>query len=168
MSFQSDSLSTFIEKLASGSPTRAAAARRPPRVVAAGLVSMVCNLTFGKKRYAEFEERLHGYQQQAEQLSKDLLRLIDEDAEVYGAVMACYKMPKETEDEQAARKARIQETMKEATEVPLQNCRTCAQVLISASPPRSTPPSPPSATSPWRPTSPRRPSRARACTSRST
>ena len=44
------------------------------------LGSMVCNLTIGKKKYAQYEESLKCILEKATDLEKRLLEMIDEDA----------------------------------------------------------------------------------------
>ncbi len=83
---------------------------------------MVSNLTFGKKPTRSSRSACTGTIS-SQQLSKDLLAPHRRGRRGLRRRHACYKMPKETEDEQAARKAHPG-TMKESTEVPLQNCRT--------------------------------------------
>jgi formiminotetrahydrofolate cyclodeaminase len=58
-----------------------------------------------------------------------LTAAVDEDTAAYDAVVAAYKRPKATEEEQQARKAAIQEAMRGATEVPLRVMRLSAQAL---------------------------------------
>jgi formiminotetrahydrofolate cyclodeaminase len=62
----------------------------------------------------------------------DLTAAIDTDTAAYDRVVAAYKMPKASTDEQAARKAAIQEAMREATEVPLGVVRSSAVALAEA------------------------------------
>ncbi|EQJ03588.1 methenyltetrahydrofolate cyclohydrolase [Clostridioides difficile P6] len=47
------------------------------------LGSMVCNLTIGKKKYAEYEESVKEILSKAGKLEKDLLKMIDDDAECF-------------------------------------------------------------------------------------
>ncbi len=44
---------------------------------------MVCNLTIGKKKYAEYEESVKEILSKAGKLEKDLLKMIDDDAECF-------------------------------------------------------------------------------------
>ncbi len=87
--------------------------------VACSLAAMVGNLTHGKKAYAEVSEQAKELAEKYEVLSAEFLQLIDEDARVFDKVMDAYGLPKETEEEKAVRKERIQSTLKEAALVPL-------------------------------------------------
>jgi len=62
----------------------------------------------------------------------DLTAAIDTDTAAYDRVVAAYKMPKASADEQAARKAAIQDAMRGATEVPLGVVRSSAAALAEA------------------------------------
>jgi len=61
-----------------------------------------------------------------------LTAAIDADTEAYDQVVAAYKSPKATADEQAARKAAIQQALRAATEVPLGVARLSATALAAA------------------------------------
>jgi methenyltetrahydrofolate cyclohydrolase len=85
---------------------------------AAALISMVINFTVGREKYADVEADMQSYLQHSEQLRRELLALVDKDAEAFQAVSACYAMPRATEEEKSARSASLQEAMRGATEVP--------------------------------------------------
>lgn len=87
--------------------------------IAAALGEMVANLTIGKKKYAEVEAEMKAISEKMSSCRQALLEYIDKDAESFDEVMKAYGMPKETDDEKAARAAAIQESMKNATAVPL-------------------------------------------------
>ena len=87
--------------------------------LAAALASMVCNLTIGKEKFAAQECEVKALLQEAEQVRQDLLALVEDDAAVFNSFMACYKLPKTTDAEKAARTAAIRKAAKQAAEVPL-------------------------------------------------
>ena len=62
---------------------------------------MVTNLTVGKKKYADVEEEILEIREKLEQKKQDLIRMVDEDAEAFEPLAKAYRMPKETEEEQA-------------------------------------------------------------------
>ena len=86
------------------------------------LARMVAHLSFGKKKYealpddvkakfvANFDELL--------KIKNELNDLIDRDSEAYNTVMAAYKLPKETDEEKAARSTEIQKSLKYAIQTP--------------------------------------------------
>ena len=95
----------------------------------AALVSMVCNLTIGKKKYAEVETDMKDVLAKAETLRVQLTGMIEDDAKAFDQVMGAYGMPKETDADKAARDAAIQEALKLATDVPLACARAARDVI---------------------------------------
>ena len=88
----------------------------------AALVSMVCNLTIGKKKYAEVEGEMKDVLAKSETLRLKLTGMIEDDVTAFDAVMAAYGMAKESDADKAAREKAIQAALKQATEVPLRCC----------------------------------------------
>ncbi|MBU3813385.1 MAG: cyclodeaminase/cyclohydrolase family protein [Candidatus Bacteroides intestinipullorum] len=101
--------------------------------LASALAAMVANLTIGKKKYAEVQEDMQAITQEAERLMGDFTADINRDSDAYDRVFACFKMPKETDEEKAARSAAIQEATKYAAQVPLEVARrACALMPLIA------------------------------------
>lgn len=100
--------------------------------LAAALASMVANLTIGKEKFAQQEPEVKALLEEAEQVRQRLLGLVEDDAAVFNSFMSCYKLPKETEEEKAARAAAIRSAAKEAAEVPLAIARASYKVLTLA------------------------------------
>ena len=97
--------------------------------LASALAAMVANLTIGKKKYAEVQEDMQAIAQEAERLMGDFTADIDRDSDAYDRVFACFKMPKETDEEKAARSAAIQEATKYAAQVPLEVARRACALM---------------------------------------
>jgi formiminotetrahydrofolate cyclodeaminase len=95
----------------------------------AALVSMVCNLTIGKKKYAEVEADMKDVLVKAEALRQRLTNMIEDDAKAFDAVMGAYGMPKETDADKEARDRAIQAALKLATDVPLACARAAREVI---------------------------------------
>ncbi|MGR8930395.1 MAG: methenyltetrahydrofolate cyclohydrolase [Gammaproteobacteria bacterium] len=124
-------IATFLDELASKQPTPGGgSAAAVMGAQAAALVSMVCNLTIGKPKYAEVEAEMQALLAEAEVLRETLTGMIKADVEVFKELMACYGLPKATEDEKASRSARIQLVLRAATEVPLQCAKACAKAMM--------------------------------------
>lgn len=100
--------------------------------LAAALASMVANLTIGKEKFAQQEPEVKALLEEAEEERQRLLRLVEDDAAVFNSFMSCYKLPKATEEEKAARTAAIRSAAKEAAEVPLAIARASYKVLTLA------------------------------------
>ena len=124
------SLQVFLDELASSAPTPGGGSGAAVMgAMGAALVSMVCNLTVGKKGYEEVEEDMKNVLRQAEELRTRLTDMIRADIEVFDRLMASYGMPKETDEEKAARSEEIQASTREATDVPLNCARACAEAI---------------------------------------
>lgn len=95
----------------------------------AALVSMVCNLTIGKKKYAEVEADMKDVLGKTEALRQRLTGMIEDDAKAFDAVMGAYGMAKETDADKAARDQAIQAALKQATDVPMRCCRAAREVI---------------------------------------
>ncbi len=120
----------FLDELASKAPTPGGGgAAAIMGAMGAALVSMVCNLTIGKEKYAAVEGEMKRTLEQAEALRETLTDMIRQDVEVFDQVMGAYGMPKETDEQKAQRSEAIQQALKAATDVPLACARACAEVI---------------------------------------
>ncbi len=131
----------FTAELASASPAPGGGTIAAVNgAFAAGLGAMACAVSLKK---AEAEEAAH-LQPAAKVLleAKDLLlQLADDDTEAFNVVMAAFKLPKDTDEQMAARKKAIAAANVGATEVPMQTagaavgvCEALEQVVRFANP----------------------------------
>jgi len=121
----------FINETASGNPTPGGGSIAAlSGALGAALTSMVCNLTIGRKKYAEVQKTMEETLKQSENLRDAFARLVDEDAEAFNTVMNAVNLPKESEYEKTKRSAAVQHAMKNATEIPLRVMQLCEQALI--------------------------------------
>ncbi len=124
------SLQTYLNELASKQPTPGGgSAAALMGAQAAALVSMVCNLTIGKPKYAEVEADMQSLLAESETLRETLTGMVKADVEVFNKLMACYGLPKSSEMEKSHRSAKIQLVLREATEVPLECAKACAKAI---------------------------------------
>ncbi len=123
-------IETFLDDLASSKATPGGgSAAAIIGAMGAALASMVCNLTIGKKKYADVEEEMKGLLARAEALRAKLTGMIEDDVKAFDAVMAAYGMPKETDAEKEKRSEAIQSALKLATDVPLRCCHAAREVI---------------------------------------
>ena len=94
-----------------------------------GLVAMVADLTIGREKYAEYEEVCKVAKEEALKLYSAFMEGIDKDTEAFNKVSAAYKLPKNTDEEKAARSAAIREANVGATEVPFETVKLCLDGL---------------------------------------
>ena len=124
------SIQTFLDDLASERPTPGGGgAAAVSGAIGAALVSMVANLTIGKKNYEAVWQDLEAVNAKAEALRTELIRAIDEDVVAFNAVMGAYGLPRATDDEKAKRAAAIQAALKDATLAPLRAVKACFEVI---------------------------------------
>jgi formiminotetrahydrofolate cyclodeaminase len=120
----------WLEELASAAPAPGGgAAAALMAAMGAALVGMVTNLTIGNPRYAEHEAAMTAARDRAEELRERAVRLADEDAAAFRAVIAAYRLPKETPEEKAGRTEAIQRSLMAAARVPLELAGVAAQVV---------------------------------------
>jgi glutamate formiminotransferase/formiminotetrahydrofolate cyclodeaminase len=87
------------------------------------LSSMVGALTHGKKGYEESFGEMEEAGIEGQRLKEQFLADVDRDTAAFNRVMDAMRMPKKTDEDQAARAAAIEEATKEATLVPLEVLR---------------------------------------------
>jgi len=98
----------FLDQLASATPAPGGgSAAAHTGAAGAALVAMVARLTIGKKKYESVKDQMWALIEQAETLRAELTAAVDEDAAAFEAVMAAFKLPKDTEEQQAARNAAV-------------------------------------------------------------
>ena len=127
------SITAFLDDVASSSPAPGGGSVAAlAGALGAALASMVCNLTIGKKKYAEVEEDMKKVLVAIEPLRKTFTRLISKDTLAFQKVMEAYALPKDTDPQKALRSAAITEATKEATLVPLEVMKHCIDALALA------------------------------------
>ena len=89
------------------------------------LGSMVCNLTTGKKKYAQYEETIQEILVKAAKLQEELLSMIDKDAEGFYPLSKAYGLPTSTEEEKQYKAETMEKCLKVACEVPMDIVRLC-------------------------------------------
>ncbi|MGH6842068.1 MAG: methenyltetrahydrofolate cyclohydrolase [Methylocella sp.] len=125
------SIATFLDELASERPTPGGGgAAALSGAIGAALVSMVANLTVGKKNYEAVSDDLKAVNEKAERLRAELTRAIEEDVAAFDSLMGAYGFPRATEDEKAKRTAAIQAALKDATLTPLRAVKACFEVIL--------------------------------------
>lgn len=131
MEFTKKSCEDFIEELASGAPTPGGGgASALVGAIGTALGGMVGSLTAGKKKYADVQDDIIRLKAEADTLQKELLELVEKDAQVFAPLAKAYGMPKDTE-EQKAEKAKVMEAaLHEACTVPLEIMEKCCSAIL--------------------------------------
>ncbi|MGA3287228.1 MAG: cyclodeaminase/cyclohydrolase family protein [Bacteroidota bacterium] len=124
------SISRFLDETASNSPAPGGGSVSALAAsLGAALASMVCRLTIGKNSNATIQIELESVLIKSERLRAKFTALIDEDTDAFKKVIAAYRLPKETTEQNAQRVAAIQAAYKEATVVPLQLLELCSEAV---------------------------------------
>jgi formiminotetrahydrofolate cyclodeaminase len=126
----SKTLQEYFDELSSNSPTPGGGnVAAMCGALSASLGIMVCNLTIGKKKYADVEQEMIRLKDKLEGYQKKFFVLGTKDNEAFDKVMAAFKLPKETDREKELRSAKIEEATIGASEVPSDVMQTCSEIL---------------------------------------
>ena len=120
----------FVDLLASDAPAPGGgSAAALEGALGAALTAMVCGLTVGKKKYAEFQELAEEAQKKATDLKVRFVDVMDRDTEAFNVVSAAFGMPKATDEEKAARSAAIQKGLEGCTKTPFEMMELAVETL---------------------------------------
>jgi formiminotetrahydrofolate cyclodeaminase len=123
-------ITEFLEQTASAEPLPGGGCTAAlSAALAASLTEMVANLTLGRKEFQTVEEDMKAIAQAAADLRTKLQDDIDNDAQAYRAVLAAFKLPKNTDDEKKQRSDAIQQAFKTAATVPLGVARDTVTIM---------------------------------------
>ena len=96
---------------------------------AAALATMVANLSAHKRGWDARWKEFSDVAEQGQQLVDELLLLIDEDTAAFNRIMACFSLPKGTEEEKTARAKALEEATLYAAQVPLKTMEASLKAL---------------------------------------
>ena len=96
------------------------------------MIAMVANLTLGKKGYEDYQDDTKDILDKVMKGIEALKELTTKDMAAFDDYMKCFRMPKGTDEEKAARSAAIQSAAKNATLVPLTICKTLVDMMKEA------------------------------------
>lgn len=123
----------YLQTLASSSPAPGGgSAAALMGAQGAGLVAMVAAMSNGKKKYLDYTELYERIIPTCSGYVKELTEQIDIDTEAYNRVSAAFKLPKQTDEEIAARKAAIKSAGIFAAQVPFHTMELCRDGLKEA------------------------------------
>ena len=127
------SLGEFVDRLASAEPVPGGgSASAVAASLGAGLVAMVAGLSVGRPKYAAHVALHERAIATGRRLATRFLELSDDDAAAYGEFAAALKLPRETEADQAVRRAALQSAARVAAQVPLRTVEACLELVAMA------------------------------------
>ena len=95
----------------------------------AALVSMVCNLTLGKKGYEGVQADIEALCARSEALRHEMVDLLEADVAAYTAYSQTAKMPKDTDEQKAVRTAAMQDALKNAAMPPMHIAEAAVKIM---------------------------------------
>lgn len=123
-------MGTLVERLATSDPAPGGgSAAAIAGAMGAALVHMVVELTVGRPAAIGHEEDLAQIGAAATDRQSELLNLAQLDADAYAAVVRARRLPRESDDERAARSAQLGAAVREATSIPLAAARAASEVI---------------------------------------
>ncbi len=136
-------MEAFLDELASGAPTPGGgSAAAIIGAMGAALLSMVCNVTLGKKGQEAVESDMKAVRDESERLRARLTAMVADDIAAFDGLMAAYRLPKSNDEEKSRRAEAIQANLRAATETPLACARACARSrrICQGAPPKKASP----------------------------
>jgi glutamate formiminotransferase/formiminotetrahydrofolate cyclodeaminase len=132
-SYSTYALADLLDAFASNDPVPGGgSAAALAGALGVSLLIMVAGLTKTRSGAPEEAADLSRASARLRPLRQSLQELIDRDAAAYEGVIAAFKLPKQSSDEQAHRAQAIADAMWTATETPMETMRLCQQALEGA------------------------------------
>ncbi|MBR4342713.1 MAG: cyclodeaminase/cyclohydrolase family protein [Lachnospiraceae bacterium] len=123
-------INSFLEKLGSKEavPGGGGAAALSASI-GISLCKMAANLTVGKKKYADVEERMYEIISECDKLKEEFIILIQKDAEGFLPLSKAYGLPAETEEQKKFKEETLERELVAAAAVPFEIMEKCAEAI---------------------------------------
>jgi len=126
----SKTLQNYLDELSSNSPTPGGGnVAALCGALSSSLATMVCNLTIGKKKYAEVESEMISLKEKLEIYQKKFIELGKKDNLAFDKVMNAFKLPKDTDKQKEIRNKEIENATIGAAEIPSEVMQTAKELL---------------------------------------
>jgi len=96
---------------------------------AAAMVSMVANLTIGKKGYDDCQDLAKEVLDGATKAIADLKELTARDMQAFDQFMAAWRLPSDTDDQRRKKEEAMEKAAQNASTAPLEICKVCREIL---------------------------------------
>ncbi len=124
--FSSMTLAEFLDQAASDAPVPGGGGIAAlAGALGASMASMAANFTVGRPKFAEHDALMRETIAALKEAVARLLAAVDGDAAAFSGISAAYRLPKNTDDEKAARKAAVDAALAASMRVPLGMTRHC-------------------------------------------
>ena len=125
-----DGLKPYLNELASASPAPGGGAAAAVTIAQGlALLSMVCNLTIGKKKFSAVEDQAKDILEQLSTMRVEALSEAEADMNAFTVVMKAYHMPTETDKQKSTKKATLVKATRNAAEPPFRLMALAAQAF---------------------------------------
>lgn len=126
----SKTLQNYLDELSSSSPTPGGGnVAALCGALSSSLATMVCNLTIGKKKYAEVESEMISLKEKLEIYQKKFIELGKKDNLAFDKVIDAFKLPKDTDEQKEIRNKEIENATIGAAEIPSEVMQTAKELL---------------------------------------
>lgn len=126
MAFEEKKINEFMQRLASKDAIPGGGgASALVGAIGVSLVNMVGALTVGKKKYADVADDIKAIMAEGELLRKEMLSMMDKDAEAFTPLVHAYSIPKDM----PGRDEIMENALRAACEAPLELMRTVCRAL---------------------------------------
>lgn len=130
MSIYEKSVNDYLAVAASKSPTPGGGSVSAVVATnAAAMVSMVANLTLGKKGYDAVQGLAQEVADASAKLIEELKGLTARDMHAFDIFMGAWKLPATTDAEKKAKDEAMEKAAQNASQVPLDICKACLEIL---------------------------------------
>lgn len=132
MKLQDLTINEFLEKTAGNEPVPGGGSISALNgAIASALTEMLANLTIGKKKYQEVEESMKKTVLEMAVNRSRFMNDVDRDADSYNQVIEASKLPKDTDEQKAMRRDKIQDATKMAALVPMEVAQRAFSIMDS-------------------------------------
>jgi formiminotetrahydrofolate cyclodeaminase len=98
--------------------------------MAASLCGMVANLTYGKKKYAEFNEDIKRIADESLALKNKCVEYINQDAQNFIPLAKAYALPSENDEQKEYKIQTVQNSLKNAVSTPVECINAACDILL--------------------------------------
>jgi formiminotetrahydrofolate cyclodeaminase len=131
MAYRTETLETYLADASADRPTPGGgSASAAAGALGAAMACMAANFTLGRPEYEDNEPKVRELLAVCEAARQAMLAAVDEDVTAYGKVSTAYAMPRNTDEEEAARRAAVQAGLKAAMGPPMDTFRACVDCLL--------------------------------------
>ena len=124
------SVTEYLEKAAAAEPTPGGGSVAAlAGALGAAMGSMVAGYTVGRPAYAAVDADMRQALAAFDDARKQLLAVVDEDADAYAAIDGAYRLPKDTDERKAERSAAIRKATAEGVKPPVKAFRAALEAL---------------------------------------